>query len=346
MKKRVLILLLLAAVAAAGYSAKNWYTGEADTDGSALKVYGTVDIRDVSLAFNEQERLTEVLVEEGESVAAGQVLARLTTSRLDAQIAETEARILAQQETVQKLTAGNRPQEIEKGRAEVAAARAQMENTGQVVARISQTSATGATSQQDLDDARSRLLVEQAQLRVKEKQLDLLLEGYRQEDIAAAEHQLAALKANLQLLTVRFGDMTLIAPANGTIDERILEAGEMAGPARPVFTLALTDPKWVRAYLPEPELGRVRPGMPARVVNDSTPGEDIAGWVGFISSIAEFTPRTVQTEDLRTRLVYEIRVMVRDPENRLRLGLPVTVFLDSAPVQQHPPAAQAAPTQH
>jgi HlyD family secretion protein len=99
----------------------------------------------------------------------------------------------------------------------------------------------------------------------------------------------------------------------------------MASPQRPVFTLAITDPKWVRAYVTEADLGRVRPGMAATLHTDSHPNQPLAGRVGYISSVAEFTPKTVQTEELRSSLVYEIRVLADDPEDRLRLGMPVTV---------------------
>jgi HlyD family secretion protein len=106
-----------------------------------------------------------------------------------------------------------------------------------------------------------------------------------------------------------------------------MEPGDMASPQRPVFTLAITDPKWVRAYVTEADLGRVRPGMVATLATDSHPGEPLAGKVGYISSVAEFTPKTVQTEQLRSSLVYEIRVLADDPGDRLRLGMPVTVRL-------------------
>jgi len=344
MKKRIIILLLIAGLATAGYYSKLWKEQDAGQDNGSLKIYGTIDIRDANLAFTEQERLTEVLVDEGDSVAAGQILARQNTDRLEAAIAETEARIAAEKQVVARLKAGFRPQEIAQAKAEVEAARVQVVNAEQVLQRVNTTSRTGASSRQDLDDAKARLMVAQAQLKVMEKKLDLVLEGSRSEDIATAEHQLEALEASLRLLTVRFADMTLTAPTGGIIQSRILEPGEMAGPTRPVFTLALTDPKWVRAYLPEPQLGRVQPGMKASITSDSWSSEPIEGWIGSISPIAEFTPRTVQTEDLRTKLVYETRVMVRDPENRLRLGMPVTVTLeqDSRPSDgpSGPPATQ------
>jgi HlyD family secretion protein len=110
-----------------------------------------------------------------------------------------------------------------------------------------------------------------------------------------------------------------------------MEPGEMASPQKPVFTLAITDPKWVRAYISETDLGKIRSGEIASIGVDSFPNRHFAGWIGFISPVAEFTPKTVQTEELRTSLVYEIRVFVKDPSDELRLGMPATVFLPLTP---------------
>ena len=112
------------------------------------------------------------------------------------------------------------------------------------------------------------------------------------------------------------------------IQSRLLEVGDMADANRPVFTLALTDPKWVRAYVPEPDLGLINLGMKAKILSDSFPDHTFEGWIGFISPVAEFTPKTVETTDLRTKLVYEVRVYVHDPKDQLRLGMPVTVTVD------------------
>ena len=107
----------------------------------------------------------------------------------------------------------------------------------------------------------------------------------------------------------------------------------MASPQRPVYTLAIANPKWVRAYVAEPDLGRIRPGMPAKLLTDSQPDQPLEGRIGYISSVAEFTPKTVQTEELRSSLVYEVRVLADDSADRLRLGMPATVriALESQP---------------
>ncbi len=323
---RIIILIVMVTVVILG---ARWFVNkENNKSDTELRIYGNIDIRKANLAFNEQERIDQVLVEEGDRVTEGQVLARQQTNRLEAQIREIQAKIAAQQEVVKRFEAGTRPQEIEQARAEVAAARAQVKNTMKTYERIRQTSEAGATSQQALDNIRAQLDVDQAQLTVKEKALNLALEGPRKEDVAAAKNNLETLKASLSLLKIRLADMTLTSPSAGVIQNRILEPGEMASANRPVVTMALTDPKWVRAYVPEPDLGRINLGMKAEILSDSFPNQKFEGWVGFISPVAEFTPKTVETEDLRTKLVYEVRVYVHDFKDLLRLGMPVTVIVD------------------
>jgi HlyD family secretion protein len=328
MKRFIRIIILIVLVSAVILGVRWFLQAEGNQSASELKIYGNIDIRKADLAFNEQERIVQVLVEEGDRVTTGQVLARLQTNRLEAQIREIEAKIAAQQEVVKRFEAGTRPQEIEQARAEVAAAKATVRNSMLNFERIGKTSGAGATSRQALDNARAQFDVDEAQLKVKEKALNLALEGPRKEDIAAAKNTLEALKASLYLLKIRLADMTLISPATGIIQNRILEPGEMASPTRPVLTLALTDPKWVRAYVPEPDLGRIKLGMKAKILSDSFPDQSFEGWIGFISPMAEFTPKSVETEDLRTKLVYEVRVFVYDSKDLLRLGMPVTVIVD------------------
>ena len=116
-----------------------------------------------------------------------------------------------------------------------------------------------------------------------------------------------------------------------------MEPGEMASPQKPVFSLAVVDPKWVRAYVSEPDLGRVHPGAKANISVDSFPDRQFEGWIGFISPVAEFTPKSIETEELRSSLVYEVRVFVKDPTDELRLGMPATVRLPLEPAG--PPSA-------
>jgi HlyD family secretion protein len=328
--KRIIPLAILAVLVlgAIGY----WVFGR-DEDKSQIVLQGNVDLRQIELPFNDSERIAEVLVDEGELVKAGQVLARLDTGRLRPRVAQAEAGVAGQREALQKLRNGARPEEVAQARAALAAAQAEAANATSQLKRlqsISDESKGRAISPQDLDAATAAARMTEAQADSARKALELTVAGPRHEDIDQAKAQLDAAEADLALLQRQLADAELVAPTDGVIRNRLMEPGELATPQRPVFALAITTPKWVRAYLSEAELSRIQLGAAADVTMDSAPDAPLRGKVGFISSTAEFTPKTVQTEELRTSLVYEIRVFVDDPDDRLRLGMPATVTIAPA----------------
>ena len=332
MNKKIIIAtaLVLSAAAAA------WYAGRpAPADGD-LVLYGNVDVRQVSLAFNASERIARLAMQEGDHVRAGQVVGKLDTTTLELRIAESRAQANALEQTLARLRAGNRPQEISRARAQTAEAQAEADVAAKSLVRLQglvQGPTGRAVSLQEVDDAAARSKAAQARLEGARKAQELVQAGARKEDVAQAEAQLEAARAQTAVLEQQLKDAELRAPIAAVVRARLMEAGDMASPQRPVYTLAITDPKWVRAYVRETELGLVKPGMAASIAIDSLPGQAIAGKVGYISSVAEFTPKTVQTEDLRTSLVYEVRVLAEDGDDRLRLGMPATVRIARPAVQ-------------
>ena len=314
-----------------------WVFGRGDNSGTVV-LHGNVDLRQVELPFNDAERIAEVLVEEGTTVKAGEVLARLDTGRLVPRVQQAEARAVVQSEALRKLRNGARPEEVAQARAAVKAAQAEAANAQSQFKRlqgISDESKGRAVSPQDLEAASTAARMSEAQAENTRKALELTLAGPRKEDIDQAKAQLDAAQADLALLQRQLADAELVSPTDGVIRNRLMEPGELATPQRPVFSIAITTPKWIRAYLSEADLSRIKVGAPAKVTTDSAADAPVEGRVGFISSTAEFTPKTVQTEELRTSLVYEIRVFVDDRDDRLRLGMPATVTIDpAAPVQQ------------
>jgi HlyD family secretion protein len=327
MKKRVIITVLLVA----GVCGFGWWLAQSRRAAGELVLHGNVDLRQVDLAFDNSQRIARVLVQEGDHVHPGQVLAELDTSRLVPQVALMAAQVAAQAQAVQRLHNGNRPEEIAEARANLDSAKADADNAKRNYGRLSAVAASSegrGVSQQDLDNARSAVEVTAAKLEVNQKALDLMVIGPRKEDIAQAEAQLAADQAQLSYGQEQLADSKLRAPSEAVVRTRIMEPGEMATPDKAVFSLAIISPKWVRAYVSEPDLGKVHPGMAATVEVDSFPDRHFDGWVGFISPVAEFTPKTVQTDDLRSSLVYEVRVFVTDPSDDLRLGMPATVDLN------------------
>lgn len=322
------VIVAAVAVIAAVAVAIWWFGREPSSD--ELTLYGNVDVRQISLAFSGSERVAEMRVGEGDRVRRGQVLAVQDTATLRLRIARAQAQAAAQEQALRRLKSGSRPEEVEQARAGVASAQARADDARQQFERLqgaSDVTHGRAVSRQEIDSARASQAVAQSGLVSARKALELAIAGPRSEDIDQAEAQLRAAEADLALMRHQLEEAELKAPVDATVRGRLLEPGDMASPQRPAYSLAITDPKWVRAYVSEIDLGRVKPGQSARIATDSDPGQWLAGQVGYISSVAEFTPKTVQTEDLRTSLVYEIRINVQDPGNRLRLGMPATVHL-------------------
>ena len=328
MKRTVWIAaVVVLALAVSGWF---WWSARNHDDAKELVLYGNVDLRQVDLAFNNSERIAAVLVQEGEHVRKGQLLARLDTARLEPRLAQAEAQAAAQRQVVQRLRNGSRPEEIAQARANLESARAEVINARLQHERLksaAEMSAGRAVRQQDVDNAKAALEVAEAKLTVNQRTLDLSVAGPRKEEIAEAAARLRAVEAEAALLRQQLSDSQLTAPVDAVVRTRVMEPGEIASPQKSVFALAITDPKWVRVYVSEPDLGKVRHGMTATVGVDSFPKRRFEGWVGFISPVAEFTPKSVQTEELRSSLVYEVRVFVKDPEDGLRLGMPATAYL-------------------
>lgn len=326
-RKTALILpLLLLAGGMAAYLLLTRPGQEAPQD--HLTLYGNIDLREVKLSFNGSEHVETLLVQEGDQVIAGQLLATLHSERLQASRNRAAAQVEAQRQLLAALQAGSRPEEIAQAQAQLAAAEADLHAAELTFKRTQSLATRKLAAEETADEARARRDASRAKVDQARASLALIKAGPRMEDIAAAAATLHALEAELQLATQQLQDAELKAPAAGVIRERILEPGDFATPQTPVFTLALTDPVWVRAYVPETQLGQVRPGMHATIRSDSFPDKTYAGWVGYLSPTAEFTPKTVETTELRTRLVYRLRVYACNPNDELRLGMPVTVQLD------------------
>ncbi|MEJ5033096.1 HlyD family efflux transporter periplasmic adaptor subunit [Acinetobacter sp. MYb177] len=321
----LLVGVLLIAVAAAFL----WFSRD-KADPDHLVLYGNVDIRQVSLAFETAGRIQSLAVQEGDRVQKGQVLAELNTESLIIQAQQAQAQLHVQQQTLNEQAAGNRPEEITQAKAKVQSAQAQFENADKQYQRLNvlnRSTAGQAVSKQEVDAAKSNMKMAEAAVGETKANLELLLKGARTEDREAAKAQYESTKANLDLIDYQITQSKLLAPVNGVIRARLQEVGDMTTSNKSVYTIALIHPKWVRVYASETDLGHINMGAAAQVLRDSQPNQPITGKIGYISSVAEFTPKTVQTEDIRTTLVYEVRIYVDDPNDQLKMGQPVTVHI-------------------
>jgi HlyD family secretion protein len=328
MKRRLIILGGLTIIVAAAVLTKGFGLLP-DEDRRALTLYGNVDIRAVDLGFRVSGRIAEMPVEEGARVAAGAVLARLDTRPLADSLNLAEAQVRSAAAELEKRRNGNRPQDIAQAVAVVAERRAALAQAREDYERRARLVQTGAVSRAAFDAAQATHDAAQAQLEAAEQALSLQREGTRPEDIEAAAAQHAVAIAQRDRAQTDLADATILAPDAGTILTRAREPGAVVLAGETVFTLTIERPLRVRAYVAEPDLSRIAPGMAVLVQSDGNPRR-YAGTIGFIAPTAEFTPKTVQTESLRADLVYRLRIIIPDADDALRQGQPVTINVPDA----------------
>ncbi|OTG80319.1 HlyD family efflux transporter periplasmic adaptor subunit [Acinetobacter sp. ANC 4648] len=330
MKKLVIAGIVIIILLIAGFFIWQYYKKESSDN--VLTLYGNIDIRQVSLAFSEVGRIQYLNVQEGDQVKKDQILGQLDTTVLQFQAAQAKAQVDVQQQIILEQKIGARPEEITQARAQLNSAEASLLKAQEDYSRLQildKNTEGKALSKQELDLVKSNQRASEAAVKERKANLDLILKGARKEDRNAAVAQYNALKANLELLEYRVAQGILRSPVDAIVRARLQEPGDMTNPQNAVYTLALISPKWARIYPDESDLGRIQMGMQAQVYNDTKPDQPISGKVGYISSVAEFTPKTVQTDELRTHLVYEVRVYLNDSVDQLKMGQPITVKINA-----------------
>ncbi|MBN9132321.1 MAG: secretion protein HlyD [Nitrosospira multiformis] len=325
--KRTLVVIAIVAIAlGAGFV----WMQRTDTNENQLRLYGNVDIREVQLAFRQPGRIAEMMFDEGDAITRGTRMAVLDDQPYRDALASASASVQVAQAELSKLRKGLRPQEITQAQETLKQAQAAAVNTERDYQRQSSLVASGASSRRTVDAARAARDQAVAGVASAKAALSLAMEGFREEDIAAAEAHLAAAQAAQAQATTALADTELSAPSDGTVIARVREPGSMVASQSTVYSISLDKPVYVRAYVAEPDLGRIAPGTTVRVMSDSS-DKIYRGQIGFISPRAEFTPKTVETTDLRTDLVYRLRIVVdaADSDKGLRQGMPVTIEVDT-----------------
>jgi HlyD family secretion protein len=297
-------------------------------DETHLELMGNIDVRQVNLAFKVEGRIHSLRVDEGDSVKANDVIAELDKSYFNDELRILRSKRDNQAANVAKLEHGSRPEEIAQAKAQTADREAALTKASEDYHRAEGLVNKGGVSRQEFDRYQSALNSAEAQLKAARESQRLVEIGPRQEDIDIARAFLAEQDAMIVQSERRLADADLVAPNDGMILTRARERGAIVQPGETVFALTLTSPVWVRTYVNEQDLGLIGPQMSAQVLTDSAPDHPYSGKIGFISPTAEFTPKSVETRERRTDLVYRLRVVVDNPDAGLRQGMPVTVRLE------------------
>jgi len=293
-----------------------------------LSLSGTVEAREVTLSFQVSGRIKRLLVDEGEPVKQDQQVALLVADDFEQAVAGAKAEVAAAKAALAALEAGTRKQELKVAEATLQQAQLERDFAEEEVQRIQSLIYKKLASQEQMDRAELTRDVATAALHRAGQQLQLLQEGPRQEAIDKASAELAARQSALNSAEQQLNYTHLRSPVDGTVTLRQAEAGEVVGAGQAVFKVAELTRPWVRAYLSEVDLARVRLGDKVSVTVDGLPGKSFPGTLSFIAAKAEFTPKTVETRELRVDLVYRIKVQLEDSEGVLKLGMPADVAFE------------------
>ena len=321
MNKRVLFGIALLLLAGGTYL---WW--QQQQAAAELVLSGNVDIREVNLSFRVGGRLQQLQVDEGAQIKAGQVLGRLDDVPQRNAVADAAAALAALQARQSLMHQGYRAEDVAQARAALDARQAVLTDARAAWQRQQELAGSGAAAVKALDAARSAHDQAQAQYQAAQQQYQALSKGYRPQEVAEVDANVQRAQAQLAAARLQLADTVLSAPANGIILTRAVEPGSMLAAGSTVLTLSLSQPVWVRAYVAEPQLGQAQPGRKVWIYRDGR-SQPYAAVVGFVSPTAEFTPKNVETTDLRTAQVYRLRLIVSQPDAALRQGMPVTVKL-------------------
>jgi HlyD family secretion protein len=291
----------------------------------STRFYGNVDLRTVSLGFRVSGKITNLYFDEGQKVKKGELLAQLNEDLYQQSLNEIQAQINMQKAQVKKLEKGYREEEIGKAKASFYKASVGFKKAEKDLNRYKELLDKNSVSVQSYDDIKLIFDSAKAEYDYAENNLKQLQNGYLKEDIQSANAQLQYLQEQEKEAQIHLNDTQLFAPNDGTILTRAYEVGAIVSQGAPVMEMALENQYWVRSYIDEKYLGIIRPNIKAKIYTDTRPNKPYDAVVSFISPQAEFTPKNVQTQELRTQLVYRIRLILQEHDDFIQQGMPVTI---------------------
>jgi len=297
---------------------------------NVLRLAGHIEATETDLSFKVPGKISVIHFQEGDWIKAGQLVAQLEAQDLRDQVAVAEGRVAAAEANLTKLLAGSRPQEKREALAAVEGAEADLKNKKLEFERMQALMERDAVAAASRDSAEAAYRMAQETLRQAQERYSLVMEGTRREDIDAARAELKQSRADLELARTMLNYATLTSPANGVVLVRSAEPGEVFAIGSPVLTIGDLDNIYFEGYIPETDLAKVRFGQRAAITTDTFPGRKYPAWVSYISSKAEFTPKTVETFKERVTLVYRTKIRANNPNYELKPGMPaeVVIFLE------------------
>ncbi|MGA8010977.1 MAG: efflux RND transporter periplasmic adaptor subunit [Candidatus Acidiferrales bacterium] len=326
MKRALLIVVLAALAVLAGIRVYHiWLAGRSAAN--ELKLSGNIEAHESLVSFKVMGRIINLPVDEGMAMKTGDLLAQLDSADFRQQVAVDESTRRVRDRQFALGLAGSRRQDVEAAKQTVIDSKADLDQKKKDYARYQALYEKDEISGQTRDQAATNVTRAQATYDRAQQILNEIVEGTRKEELDVDRADIHQAKANLDMSRIRLSYTVLRAPFDGIVLVRQAELGEVVSPGTPIVTLADLDHIWLRVYLPETDLGRIRWGQTVNVRTDTYPGKTYTGRVSVIASDAEFTPKSVQTEKERVTLVYRIKIDVENPNHELKPGMPADAYI-------------------
>ncbi|WP_323669272.1 HlyD family efflux transporter periplasmic adaptor subunit [Aliarcobacter butzleri] len=321
MKKKLTIALIILLISFISYKI---YSNMFLKNENNLTFYGNIDTRTVNVGFRFLGKIENITKDEGEIVKKDEILVKLDTASLEKSLEELNEKIFASKLELSKLQTGYRQEEILEAKAAMEEAIENLNKTKDTYNRQANLFKTKSTSEENFTISQLNYKQALATLDKAKALYELRKNGYREEDIKIQESNLKSLEIQAEKIKIDLNDSVIKAPVDGVILTRFKEIGAITNAGESILEIAKTDEFWVRAYIDEKNLGNIRPGLKMSIQTDSR-SENYEGVIGFISPVAEFTPKNIETQELRADLVYSFRVIVKNPDDKIRQGMPVTL---------------------
>lgn len=297
-------------------------------NGNAIHASGHVEATEVRLGAKVGGRLLELPFQEGDAVRAGTLIARLDSTDAEHDLARARADLDAADARLRLLLAGSRAEDVKQASEELARAQAELDAANRDLARLEGLAEKGTATLKARDDARTRQEVADRSVKAVRAVLDKLIAGPRREEIEAARAQKAAIEATIAAVNQKISDATVLAPRDGVITERTTEPGEVLAPGALLSILTDVAHPWLTVYIDEPSLSHVHLGDEVKVHVDGRQN-DFTGKVSFVSDVAEFTPKNVQTPEERAKLVFRVKVALDNPSGIFKPGMPADAYFNA-----------------
>ncbi len=326
MRKRVVVVIALALVIA---GIGGWYYGaQSPGDSPQLRLSGNIEVTEIRTGFRIPGQVAQRAVSEGEPVRKGDLIARLDTTELQHEVDLGMAELAAARAELAEKEAGYRSEEIGQVRAALKRAEAQLEEAQADYDRQMTLYRDHVISKRELEQFEAAYEIAGAQVNEARERFNMYSRGFRQEQIDLVRARKERAEEALEKARTRLAFATLTSSIDGFVLSDNIEPGEYVAAGTAVVTLGDLSHPWLRAYIDETDLGRIRLGQKARVKTDTFPEKEYAGRISFISSEAEFTPKHVQTDKQRTKLVYRVKIDVENPDLELKPGMPADAVIE------------------